>query len=128
MNKFTIIDDLTRAKAVDFILTLSNEKTWEVTIKKKVKQRTLNQNSLYWQWVTIIGNHLGYFKDDMHEALKLMHLVPKVIIVNEVEFDVRSIKNLSTKEMSEYMDKVSLWANAEMGIFLPMPIDQQRNG
>ena len=45
---------------------------------------------------------------------------------NREEREVRSIKNLSTKEMSEYMDKVSLWANAEMGIFLPIPADQQR--
>ncbi len=127
MNKFTIIDDPTRAIAVDFILALSNEKAWEVTVKKKVKQRTLNQNSLYWQWVTIIGNHLGYFKDGMHEVLKTMFIDPELMVVNDIEFQVRSIKKLTTKQMSDYMDKVSLWANAEMGIFLPMPEDKQRN-
>ena len=127
MTKFTITNDDTRWKAGDFILALNAKKPWEVTVKKKVKQRTLNQNNLYWQWVTIIGNQLGYFKDDMHELLKDDHMLPKIVIFGGEERQVRSIKNLSTKEMSEYMDKVSLWANAEMGIFLPMPADKQLN-
>jgi len=126
MSKIKITDEDSRKEVIDFISTLNIEKPWSITIERQKKKRTLNQNALYWQWVTIIGNQLGYFKDDMHELLKDDHMTPKIVMFGGEEREVRSIKNLSTKEMSEYMDKVSLWANAEMGIFLPMPIDQQR--
>lgn len=127
MSKLKITDEYSRKVAIDFISRLNVDKPWTMKIERQKKKRTLNQNALYWQWVTIIGDHLGNFKDDMHEILKEDHMTPKIVIFQEEEREVRSIKNLSTKEMSVYMDRVSLWANADMGIYLPMPIDKQRN-
>lgn len=127
MTKLIIMNEYSKKAVVDFISGLNVEKPWDITIERPKKKRTLSQNALYWDWVTDIGDHLGYFKNDMHELLKKNHMVPKIIIFEGKEHEIKSIKNLNTREMSEYMDKVNYWAHSEMGIRLKIPADQQRN-
>ena len=55
-------------RIADLVRALSVEgKQWVVTIKKYQKQRSLPANNLYWKWLTIIGNEIGYSKDEMHD-------------------------------------------------------------
>ena len=108
------------------IEALSFDKEWVITIEKKVNSRSRDQNALYWKWVTIIGNDRGEFKDDQHIILMHKHLEPKIIKHEGEVYEHYSTKKLKMPEMSEYMDKVSMWAASE-GIILPYPEDLQRN-
>lgn len=128
MTDHIIFNQESKAAPIKAINQLSPNKRWIISIKLHRKKKTLSQGGLYWQWVTIIGDELGNFKDDMHEILKEDHLPPKIVLFNGEEREIRSIKNLSTKEMSDYMDRVNIWAGSEMGIYLPHPEDMQRNG
>jgi len=89
---------------------------WEVKIKKFHKSRTLSQNNWYWEVITIIGNELGYDKNEMHECFKFTFLSDE----KKGLFACKSTTELSTKEMSDYFEQIYRWA-AEQGIHIPDP-------
>lgn len=98
-----------------------------VTVEKKRKRRSLNQNNLLWMWYTVIGDEIGYTKEEVHAAMGDKFLKERKFVTNKltgevVEFmHIRSTTTLSTVEMMEYMSSVEREA-AEMGITnLPDP-------
>jgi len=95
------------------------DKPFEVVIREYKRNRSLEQNNLYWKWLEIIGNTLGYSKDDMHEAMMRLHLTPRIVEVNGETIEAYSTRTLKVREMSDYMTKIQAWA-AEFGIALPV--------
>ena len=91
----------------------------EVVIKRRRKKRSLNQNDYYWGYVIeVLGEHFGYWKDEMHEALKMLFLKVK----REGKPDtVKSTAKLSTAEMEEYLSNIKIWASSEYKIILADP-------
>jgi len=87
-----------------------------LTIQPEKRPRSLPQNRLYWEWLGIIGNTLGYTREEMHDTFKAMFLTDHGARLPVV----RSTTGLTTKEFSEYMGKVDRQA-AELGISLPTP-------
>lgn len=90
------------------------------------KKRSRSQNNLYWVWLTIMGNELGYSNEEMHDIFKHKYLKEKKDIVNKktgelmtVDF-IRSTTSLNKAEMSDYMMKVER-DSIELGIILPSP-------
>lgn len=111
---------------------LNTEKKYVVEVKEYVKTRTPSQNALMWMWLDDIalkvGREIGYDKDDMHDVFKEKFLAPvKIINAAGVEIKKYSTKELSTKEMSEYMDAISRFAVSEWNIFVPLP-EELQNG
>ena len=100
-------------------------KTGTVTFEKKKSIRTIQQNRLWWAYVTIIANELGYRKNEMHEVLKFKFL--KSELVNEKTGEVfeylRSTTALTKSEFGELVDSMIQWAS-EMNIILPTPNQQ----
>lgn len=114
-------------RVADLVRSLNCEgKQWVVTIKRYRKQRTLPQNALMWKWYTIIGNELGYTKDEMHDVLR-----EKFLPWEEVEIcGVKKKKLTSTSDPSftttmeaEYLNHIDRFAAQELGILLPHPED-----
>lgn len=101
-------------------IRLDPEQPLEVNIKPYKKNRSLEQNNLYWPWVTIIGNELGYTKEDMHEVLMRKFLTPHIVEIDGVQIETYSTKRLKVKEMSEYLQHIDVFA-AELGVVLPHP-------
>jgi hypothetical protein len=102
---------------------------WCVVIEKYAKQRSVEQNSLYWKWMSVIaeakpqGILMG--RDKWHYAFAIMFLEPVEIPdlrTGEVRQCPRSTKSLNTGEFSEYMNKIEEWA-IENGVILPTPED-----
>lgn len=123
-QKLTITND-DRAigrKRLTHILDNLDEGDWEVTVKEWKDKRSLRQNNLYWQWVTICAEERGYSKDGMHEAF-LMAFAPKKTVEkldgSKEEKPVRT-SEMNTKQMSDYMRLVDREA-AENGTVLPRP-------
>ena len=46
----------------------------EIRIRIRSNNRSNEQNSLYWKWIEILSNDLGYTKTELHELIKYKFL------------------------------------------------------
>lgn len=120
------ISFLNVAKVKQHILPFRGQ-TVEVTIEKRRKRRTDNQNSYYWGVVIrTIANDCGYRSDEelaaIHAELKKKFLprYGKLAIT-------QSTTTLNTADFTEYIEKVRAWAATELGIYIPDPNEIKEN-
>ena len=108
----------------------------EVVFRKVSNPRTNQQNKLYWKWMTILGEEIGYTKEEMHFIFKKQFLADKMSTLQKDEFmeylqglskDLATTKKLSIGGMVEYMNKVFDQAR-ELGYRLPLPDDLKSKG
>lgn len=72
-------------------------------------KRSERQNKYYWRWVVLLlGNELGYRKDEMHAILKDRFLAD-------------SSKELDREEFNIYLETIRCWAMQELNIKIPLP-------
>jgi len=118
-----IIDTQTKAFSVaSLVSSLNLEKKWDVTIEPHVKRRTLAQNATMWKWYTILGNHLGYTKDEMHDIFREMFLPwseTEFYGVKKKKLTSTSDPSFTTTMESEYLSHIDRFAAQELGILLP---------
>ena len=134
MAKETIIirNESLRKMVLLTIGALDLAKPWKVTIERESKRRTLSQNALMWKWIDEVAGHVheytGHDKDEIHEFFKLRFLDTRRIEMGDaVEYIPGSTKNRTKAEMSEYMERIYVWATTELGLFLPVPEDLGRD-
>ena len=124
-----------------------------VTVEIKAGKRSTNQNSLYWEWMTVIADYVNEMKltltyteeemaeygfeqdnellvvnkDDMHLSMRqsfLGHERPKKIGKMVIRNQLKSTTNLTKGEMFHYMEQINAyWAN--LGLLLPIPEDNE---
>ncbi|MCL5435935.1 MAG: hypothetical protein M1275_02545 [Patescibacteria group bacterium] len=97
-----------------------------LTVRKKGKPRSTDENSYYWGVVVqLISDELGINPDEVHEAIKWKFLRRDAFVKiknAEVPFSMtRSTTSLSTSEFEDLMTKVRTWAAAELNIHIPLP-------
>lgn len=123
--KYNITNPETSAHVQHIIRNLDSEKAWIVEIKKKTKARSLSQNALYWRWMNdiaaLVSDNTGYEKDEVHELFKKQFLEPKEVEIGDIGVHVYSTKNLTVKEMVEYMERVDRFCIQNLAISLPIP-------
>lgn len=97
-----------------------------VEVKSRKSKRNLNANSYYWVCLTVLGDELGYTKEEMHALFGNMFRKHVVGMPNkntgeiiDVEF-IESTAAMSKGRFAEYVDQVIRWA-AEMGVILLTP-------
>lgn len=108
-------------KLANYIRSL-NDGVYQIEIKEYKSKRSLEQNALYWKWITIIGNELGYHKKEMHEAL-LEHLsIPYTFKGIDGKVKQKQLRSsmMNVQQMSDYMFAIEQFA-AEQNIILPKP-------
>lgn len=128
----SIHDEESKRVALAFVSGLSVDgKKWRVEIKRHVKRRTLSQNAALWMWhsemVDAVGKDTGNDAEDLHEHFKKKFLTP---IITEIGGEISkrySTKKLTTKEMSEFMDRIYAYVTGDLGIWLPHPADYGRD-
>lgn len=100
-----------------------NGKRVEITIKKIVAKRSLQQNKYWWVLVKIIADEVDYDKDTLHEILKYKFLKKEFVIEQtaEVVEYVGSTAKLNKNEYSELIFNLKTWALDTFGINLPEP-------
>jgi len=139
----------TRQLVIEIIAGLSLDH--DVEVRPHRAARSLNQNALYWEWVTIYAEALGHTKDELHFDLKMRHLKPIFTRDDEAYADLlellreewsrgnkeranrlyrKLIEMTSTtragrKQMAEYMEQVELEAAGNRCV-LPRPADRQK--
>jgi len=92
----------------------------EVIVRPHRDQRSRDQNALYWSWLHVIGDELGYSAEEVHEALKMLFLpIRNVTLDKATHMTVTtSTARLPVGDFAQYMDKVAAWATSQ-GIRLP---------
>lgn len=118
-----------------FMCSLLRNGEYTVTIKKKTKPRSLNQNALYWVWLRSVGNCFAettgdeYWctkegQDNLHNRYAYKYLSFPKEVNGRVEYVTRSTTTLTSAEMSSYMEKIKADVATEFGIILPLPQDK----
>jgi len=117
------LDILGNAKFNEILIKLQASKDiveLEMTLGKKKKKRSNDQNAYYWLLLGILEKETGQEADDWHSTFRA-RLLKKHITVNGKQITlVQSTTNLSTLEFGEYIEHIKRIA-AEYGIILPDP-------
>ena len=106
-----------------------------ITIEKQKSSRSLEQNKLYWVYVSILAKELGHNKDEMHELVKYKFLKLKrfislvngksVILALEPYEKIGSTTTLTKSEFIDFIENLITWAKDFLNITLPSPNEQQ---
>ncbi|MCW3109899.1 MAG: hypothetical protein JWQ09_4405 [Segetibacter sp.] len=101
-----------------------------VEIKEARESRSLKQNNLYWVYIGILGEHLGYNSKEMHHVTK-KHLLGSYEKANKVTSEIEtftpSSKDLDTLEFTQYIENVRLWAMQDFDCYLPTPLEYMQH-
>lgn len=94
-----------------------------IEITEDKDSRSVKQNRLYWEWVSVIGNELGYTKDETHAILrdKFLGYTETTTKFNVIK-ELRSTTKLKVKEFKDYLEQIDMFIS-EYGIILPRPED-----
>jgi hypothetical protein len=137
-----------RNRAATILAALPLDPVHEIVFRVHKKNRSLVQNGLYWEWLTIIGNALGESKEDVAERYKDKFLV-QIFERDDPEYAemVQSLREIwkqgmkkeavslrkrivsftstttaNVAQMSEYLENIERDATS-LGIRLPSPED-----
>ena len=109
LDEERFVEDLVKLEGKDIIFTLKENKDF----------RTNQQNKLWWKYMQIMGNELGYNKDEMHDICKLKFLKRERVEDGiKVEY-LKSTAQLTKKEFKKLVDEVIIWAAKTFSINLP---------
>jgi len=119
-------------KRFDAEIQVLNGKQVEITIRKKRRTRSLEQNAYYWGVVVpMIRKGLNdagwkFGLEQSHELMKAKFL--QIEIVNEdtgeIIKSIGTTTNISTSEMMDYIASVQQWAAEFLSITIPDPGEQ----
>lgn len=125
---YRIFDSVSAQRVADLVRSLNTDgKQWVVTVKRHRKSRTLPQNALMWKWYTIIGNHLGCTKDEMHDILREKFLPWEEIDVSGFKFKrltSTSAPSFTAAMEAEYLNQIDRFSAQDLGVLLPHPEDE----
>jgi hypothetical protein len=97
-----------------------DEQEIEVIVRKARSKRTIKQNSYYWAAVLeIISKETGNSVNDLHDFFKAKFLQKQTNIFGKTYTVVRSTTDLNTKEFTEYIRQIKVFAAGELDIFVP---------
>ena len=90
-----------------------------ISINEAKDVRTNQQNKLWWSWMQIIGESIGYSKNEIHDIVKYKFLLREEVIDGETHQYIKSTTTLSKEDFSKITQDVFFWANDTLNIKLP---------
>jgi hypothetical protein len=93
------------------LLEIYPEKNWQILIKERNSDRSVEQNARLWELYSSVGNYLGYTAEEMHDLMGYKFLLIEKNIGREKVTKVQSTTKLSVKDMGEYQEKIQAWAS-----------------
>ena len=104
----------------------AQEMPLEVTHRPYKSKRSLDQNALYWKWLSVIKNHIyestgdTFTEDDLHDYYREQFLPVIRKTINKTDIKrLTSTTKLKVADMSEYMQKIDERCITKMGLMLP---------
>lgn len=114
-----------KEKVIAYIGKLPEGKRYHVRISLKREKRTVDQNSLYWLWIACIMDETGNEKEFLHEFFKGKFLgYHERVVFGQVVKTPKTTTTLDTKQFTNYLEEIRVFAAAELGIVLPDPEDK----
>lgn len=106
--------------AVAEMIRNANDGYYAVALKKW--DRTIEQNNYYWLCLGIIGNELGYHKNELHEEFIRMFspTITRRTLEGKPKQDKLRTSEMNIKQMTNHIEQVIQFA-AENSIRLPEP-------
>ena len=122
--KFVIKDNRDKQSLINYLKELEND--YIVSVKKQRNTRSNMQNSYYWKCIVQgLAEELGYFPNEMHDALRAKFLSEyEMISFNDNQIAINKIGSttaLNTKEFEKYTEQIRVWALTDLGIRLMLP-------
>lgn len=150
-QKVVLVSEAHKTRIMLMIEGLPLEPLHEIIIREHKKDRSAEQNAIYWKWLTVIANELGETKEALHEHYKDRFLVQIYERDNEEYAEmIQSLRDVwksgmkkeavdlrkkivaltstttaTVKQMTEYLHCIEM-RSAELAIRLPFPEDYQR--
>lgn len=102
----------------------TDKKKYIVEVKVERERRSIDQNALYWLWLTCLMDETGEHKDNLHEYFKTKFLgVDDRQCFGHHFFLPNTTTKLDTLQFKNYLDRIQEFASVELGITLPDPKD-----
>ena len=122
--KFVIKDNRDKQSLINYLKELEND--YIVSVKKQRNTRSNMQNSYYWKCIVQgLAEELGYFPNEMHDALRAKFLSEyEMISINDNQIAINKIGSttaLNTKSFEQYTEQIRVWALTDLGIRLMLP-------
>lgn len=122
--KFVIKDNRDKQSLFSYLKELEND--YIVSVKKQRNTRSNMQNSYYWKCIVQgLAEELGYFPNEMHDALRAKFLSEyEMISFNDNQIAINKIGSttaLNTKSFEQYTEQIRVWALTDLGIRLMLP-------
>lgn len=93
--------------AVFLYLVKLEGKEISVIIETYKGKRTLDQNALYWHYLTIISSETGHTENELHEIFKRLYLPPQFLKYKGREIKIPgSTAKLNKVQFGEYLDRI----------------------
>jgi hypothetical protein len=90
---------------------VEQEGNWQVLIKERNSDRSVEQNARLWELYSSVGNYLGYSAEEMHDLMGYKFLLIEKNIGRERVTKVLSTTKLNVKDMQQYQEKIEAWAS-----------------
>jgi hypothetical protein len=84
---------------------------WQVIVKERNSDRSVEQNARLWELYTSLGDYLGYSASDVHDLMGFKYLLIEKNVGREKITKVQSTTKLSVKDMAAYQEKIEAWAS-----------------
>lgn len=102
-----------------YLRTLAGQRV-TLTVKKYRKARTSPQSRYYYGvCIAVLAEHLGYDRDELHEALAFKFL--PLTGPDDPLPRRRSTADLTTAEMTDYIETVRRFSATELDCYIPGP-------
>lgn len=109
---------------LDYLVSTLRNGTYTLTIKKAAEKRSVSQNALMWMWFTCVENETGTPKKDVHDYYCGLFLTKEISYKGQAFSVVGQTSNLTTQQMTDFLNKVQADVQTEFGIQLPLPEDR----
>lgn len=126
------VPKISRRNEMQEALLAFEGKEFQITIEKKKKSRSLNQNGYYHavvvpmvrQGLIDIGTKLT--REETHEILKMKFLKKEVVLeeTGEILNYTGSSAELTTTQFMDYIAEIQMWAAEFLNVVIPDPASQ----
>lgn len=105
MGKHNLDKLIDRFKSLNY----NENQLYDVLVFEHDDTRSSNQNRRYWQLLHLLGDHLGYGAEEMHE-LMLFHFTSETKeVAGHKVVTLKSTARMKVKEFNEYMEMIESW-------------------
>ena len=108
-----------RDRAAKWLSQIPVDEVMELELRPYKQTRSEIQNKRYWKILSLIAEHTGHDKDELHEMFKARFLgSQETEIAGEKIIHQRSSARLTVKDFATFMEQVESWMVSTLGIWL----------